>query len=213
MQGAVGVVLAAGRGRRLGGPKALLAWARFDDTQSSIASRPLAEAHAHAWRACRRVLIVTRGDIGEALRSLAPTMAADIVVSVADDELGPAGSLSAAAARLFDLGERDVRMLVTPVDCPPVLKPTCRALLTALEADGVVAAKPRHEGRGGHPVALAPAVWHRYRTASEPLRDVLRALPPASVRDVAVDDVSVLRDVDRPDDLGSRPVFLGWDPP
>jgi CTP:molybdopterin cytidylyltransferase MocA len=196
MTSVIGVVLAAGRGRRMGGPKALLAW--------GADRMPLAAAHADAWSFCDRVLIVTRSDIASALRRAAPLLEAEVVISHADDELGPAGSLAAAA----EIVEGEPLMLVTPVDCPPVAEPTTRALLAAMDAPHVAAARPRHGDRRGHPVVLDPEVWRRYREVARPLRDVLRELGER-VTEVAVDDPGVLRDIDRPSDLDEAPRFVG----
>lgn len=183
----MGVVLASGHGRRMGGPKALLMWDGV----------PLAQAHALAWASCcRRVVIVTRSDIAA---SLPPGL--DVVISTEEDALGPAGSLAAAARHL----EGDAHWLVTPVDCPPVRRETCSALIEALGE--AVAARPRHGARRGHPVALRAEVWQRYRREARPLRDVLHEVGDR-VAEVAVDDDGVLRDLDSPDDLPRPPAFF-----
>jgi CTP:molybdopterin cytidylyltransferase MocA len=208
----VTVVLAAGRGRRLGGPKALLAW------PSSTGPMPLAWAHARARLGAEseRVLVVTRADVASRLARLDPPTGAELVVSDEADALGPAGSLAAAARRLGDgLGD-GARVLVTPVDCPPASATTVAHLLAA-SAAGKVAARPRHRGRGGHPVALAAAwLWHRYGADERvPLREELRALG-AALCEVAVDDPLVAVDLDTVADLAALAALgvpLATDPP
>ena len=194
----VGVVLAAGRGRRLGGPKALLRWPAGD------IDVPLAVAHVRAWAFCKRVLVVTRADIADVLRAHAPSLPAELVVSTALDALGPAGSLAAAAHLVDD----EALMLVTPVDCPPVRDDTVSALLAAMREDQVGAARPRCGDRRGHPVILRPSVWQRYRQATPPLRDVLHELKRGVV-EVEVSDEGVLRDIDRPGDIDGVATFFG----
>ena len=199
---AITVVLAAGRGRRLGGPKALLCWPLLP--QKWLV--PLGVAHVEARRESARVVVVTRADVADVLREVSPTTFAPagrgrLVVSAAADELGPAGSLAAAVAAGL---EGDV-VLVTPVDCPPARDSTVRALLDALESNGdALAAKPRYEGRGGHPVALRARALTRYRDVDPPpLRDHLRTFGERLL-EVPVSDETVRLDIDEPAD------FEGW---
>ena len=188
------MVLAAGRGRRLGGAKALLNWS----------GAPLAQVHAAHWQGlCDRVLIVTRRDIAAALRRHAPGLQAELVVSTYDDALGPAGSLMAAALLIEDAAN----LLVTPVDCPPVAIATSQRLVDALDPPAVAASRPRHGPRRGHPVAMAPEAWRGYRAAATPLRDVLNALGTRAA-EVVVNDAGVLRDIDEEKDLGAPPTFF-----
>jgi molybdenum cofactor cytidylyltransferase len=183
----VTVVLAAGRGERLGGPKALLLWP---------GERPLALEHVLARSECERVLVVVREAVARVLRLPPP---GELVVSHEEDDLGPAGSLAAAAACVAE----DAVVLVTPVDCPPVSTAVTRRLLEALG----VAARPVYRGRRGHPVAIAGSVLARYRREAVPLREVLASLGDAVI-DVEVDDPGVLADLDSPGDLRGPPRFL-----
>jgi CTP:molybdopterin cytidylyltransferase MocA len=196
----VGVVLAAGRGRRLGGPKALLAW-RWRGREVSLAA-----AHAAALRhaGATRVLVVTRGDIAERLRAVASGGPIEWVLSEAADELGPAGSLAAAAQHLASAASSPAvspaaAVCITPVDCLPVPAEAVVALRQAWR-DGARAARPRVDGRGGHPVVLDSSLLESYRGASPPtLRDLLRRLG-ADCADVALDDARLTVDLDTPDD-------------
>lgn len=198
----VGVVLAAGRGRRLGGPKALLV-----HTLDGV-EMPLAAAHARRWAFCGRVLVVTRLDIAAILRREVTDLGAEILISDAADELGPAGSLSVAATAIAGTGI----VLVTPVDCPPVSLATLEQLLTAFEATPTaVAARPVHAGRRGHPVVLGAEIWAPFRTQPRPLRDVLRQWGDRVI-DVPIEDPGVLGDIDTPADLGAVPRFYGLEP-
>jgi molybdenum cofactor cytidylyltransferase len=214
------VVLAAGKGARLGGPKALLAW---PGATKGAPERPLAIAHAEARLAAEsaRVLVVARGSVIPALLGyVRPGI--DLASSAMADELGPAGTLSVAAARIDDADA----VVVTPVDVPPARAETVARLLARLDAPGPsgdhastgapgalpLAARPRHKGGGGHPVVLRPEALQRYlQPDPPPLRDVLKELGDRCV-DEEVDDPAVLLDLNVPGDvvrlLGKLPRFM-----
>lgn len=206
MKAVATIVLAAGSGKRLGGPKALLAWPSGKGKEV-----PIAIAHAEARLAAEsaHVLVVTRkGMMKPLLGHVRPGL--DLLVSEAPDELGPAGSLAVAALRL---GDAEV-VIVTPVDSPPAKADTIAKLLGRLAADpALLAARPSYKGRAGHPVALRRAALMRYAEESPPpLRDHLRAMG-AAVADVDVNDTAVLIDLNTPADvmglLRTLPRFIG----
>jgi CTP:molybdopterin cytidylyltransferase MocA len=236
MSDVVTIVLAAGRGARLGGPKALLAWpatmlpakapggretARAPGKAGGAGKKPvkaapqdvpLAIAHAEQRLAAEsaRVLIVSRrAVINELLKYVRPGI--DLLSSTAADDLGPAGSLQFAASRI---GPTDV-VLVTPVDTPPTKPETVAELLRRLgEGDPApLAVRPRYQGRTGHPVILRSEALARYRSADPPppLRDHLKDLG-AAVVDVDVSDPAVLLDLDTAGEvmkvLGTMPRFM-----
>jgi CTP:molybdopterin cytidylyltransferase MocA len=208
MMETVAVVLAAGKGARLGGPKALLRWS------AGGKPRPLAIAHAEArlGAECTRVLIVARKPVVQALIPFVmPGL--DLLVSSAPDDQGPAGSIATAAAKLG----ADDRVLIMPVDTVPAKAATVASLLARLGTGGAapLAVRPRHGGRGGHPVALQARALERYREPNPPsLRDHLSALGDACV-DEDVDDPDVLVDFDTPTEamrvLRAPPTFFGAD--
>lgn len=211
MKTVITIVLAAGAGKRLGGPKALLAWPA--GAKGGV-ERPLAIAHAEARLAAEsaRVLVVVRTSVFHALLAhVRPGI--DLVSWTAPDDLGPAGSLAVAAPRI---GDADA-VVVTPVDVPPASAATVARLLVRLDAGASSAApplavRPRHLGRGGHPVVLRAEALQRYLEPDPPsLRDHLRALGDRCV-DEEVDDPGVLHDLNVPVDvirvLGGPPRFL-----
>jgi CTP:molybdopterin cytidylyltransferase MocA len=190
----VTVVLAAGAGKRLGGPKALLVWPGPKGEE-----RPLAIAHAEERLAAesRHVLVVTRKPtMLVLLRFVRPGV--DLLASDAADDLGPAGSLAFAVPRL---GDAEI-VIVTPVDTPPAKAETVARLVDALLASPeLLAVRPVSHGRAGHPVALRHAALARYaEPAPPPLRDHLHALGPACGA-VDVADPTVLIDLDTPADV------------
>jgi len=184
------IVLGAGHGARMGGPKALLV----------IDGVTLIEAHA-ARLAARGydVAIVVRAEHAARATALVGRHGARVVASDGDDA---AASLAYGVRALPRHGVTHV--LVTPVDAHPAVDGALDALERAIE-DGARAATPRLAGgRGGHPILCRPDVLAPYRTArpAPPLRDVLRALGDAHAR-VTVDDPRILRDLDRPDDVAA----------
>jgi CTP:molybdopterin cytidylyltransferase MocA len=205
--GLVAVVLAAGKGERIGGPKALLAW----PNPSGKGEIPLAIAHAEARLSaeCGRAVLVVRKEVANRLLGFVRP-GIDLLVSRADDALGPAGSLQTAAARL---AVEDVIVVVTPVDTPPAAPATVAALVARLAADDeLLAARPVHGGRGGHPVVLRARALERFAVPKPPtLRDALGELGPACAS-VDVDDPRVRVDLDTPGEvasaLGRPPRFI-----
>ena len=173
----VAIILGAGTGERMGGSKALLV---VDD-------KPLALAHvARALEAgCDRAVLVTRP---EAAAKLGEIARATVLVA---ETAGQAESLQVAARKIGMRG--DVRVLVTPVDCPPVSVATIHALFAALE-DGANVATAHRAGKGGHPVACRSSVLAPFASkdpAPPPtLRDVIAKLETSRTR-VEVDDPRV----------------------
>ena len=187
------IVLAAGRGQRMGGPKALLL----------LDGMPLVELHvSRALEAgVEEVVVVASPDVAPRLLSLRAGLT--VATSEAPD---PFGSLAVGLGRLAPEPEDEDVVLVTPVDVLPARVETFAALLGAIEA-GAPAAVPVHEGRGGHPVALgrrALAIG-----GASTLREVLAR---AGATRVAVDDPRVVTDLDTPDDVvaltGAPPAFF-----
>jgi molybdenum cofactor cytidylyltransferase len=147
------LVLAAGRGARMGGPKALLL----------IEGRTLAELHVER-ASTDDVRVVVRRAWAHLPSSL---------VSDAPDELGPAGSISAAVAQL----EPYERIIVTHVDRMPRPRTEVARLLAAL--DHHAAARFDEDG---HPIAVrGSALYAAYACRSEPLREILAELDVARV--------------------------------
>lgn len=198
------IVTAAGRGERMGGPKALLA-VRWGEGPGEL---PLAIAHAraHLDDGCEGVVVVVRSDVASRLSGFAQR-GLELVVSDAPDTDGPAGSIRRAIA-LLDPGP-DAWLMIEPVDMPPTTADTRHALLgRASDAPPPAAVRPTYDGKRGHPVLiqrrfLEPLV--RGEVAS--LRDLLRALeaaPPegtAGVVDAATADRRAVTGFDTPDDV------------
>ena len=167
------VILAAGRGRRMGGPKAFLPFG--DGT--------LLDAQLWALRGASRIAVVVAADLWEGLSSpdIGPgkglPQEQTILVPNPRVEEGPFISIQLGLAALGG----DDPAIVVPVDCPVALDAP-RRLVDAV-APGLAWAAPTHDGRKGHPVlltttgktvALAP-------DAGPTLRDLMAATPGALV--------------------------------
>ena len=193
------VIVAAGQGRRMGGPKALLTVPSGDMTSGE----PLAVAHAraHLDRGARRVVVVVRAEVAAVLARFArPGL--ELVISSAPDALGPAGSLRTALHYLE--AAPDDWLLVQPVDAPPVAPEVVAALVARAHAEPRPrAVRPVFEGRRGHPVLVSRSVMDPLRAAAPPpLRDVLASLGDEVV-DVPVGDRACVVGFDTPDDVAA----------
>jgi CTP:molybdopterin cytidylyltransferase MocA len=148
------IVLAAGEGRRLGGPKALVPLA--DGTFGSLATSRFDRADV----AVRVVVLGAQAERVAAEAGFAPGVA--LVVNRRWAE----GMLTSVWAGL-DAAERlgvDA-VLLHPVDNPVVAAATVGAVLGAL-ASGARIAVPSHGGRRGHPAGFARAAWPALRAAT-----------------------------------------------
>jgi CTP:molybdopterin cytidylyltransferase MocA len=180
-----GLLLAAGAGRRFGGPKALV----------EVGGRPLAARGVDVLRegGCEPVLVVL-GAQADRVRPLVPH--ADVVVAHGWEE-GMGASLRAGLAALEETPA--TACVVALVDQPRVTAAAV-ARLAATAADAAVAT---YAGRPRNPVLLGRAVWAEVCTLAvgdTGARAWLRANPSRVVA-VPCDDVADPADVDTPADL------------
>ncbi|MBO0828291.1 MAG: nucleotidyltransferase family protein [Streptosporangiales bacterium] len=177
---AAGLVLAAGAGRRFGGPKAL---ARIDGVR--LVDRMVAVARDGG---CRPVVVV------EGAASLAPVSGARVVH--ADDWAeGMGASLRTGLAALPDDAGACVVLLV---DTPWLTGAAVRHVLAGRPGRGARVAV--YEGRRAHPVVLARAVWPevaRLAVGDEGARAWMRAHPD-EVTEVDCTGLADPTDVDVP---------------
>lgn len=183
------LVLAAGRSRRMGSPKALV----------EFEGRPLVE-HLLAPPLLRDFgdVVVVLGHHHEALLPAIARAGCRYVVNRNPDQ-GRTGSAQ-VGLRMLRASIRAV--FVQPVDCPIILPRTYAALATALGSSDVVI--PCFRGQRGHPPLFSARNVPQILAASpdQPLRDLLQA-PGTECRFVEVDDPGVLINIDRPEDLQS----------
>ena len=183
------IVLAAGEGRRMGGPKALL---RLDETTF------LARVCRLLARPGLSSVIAVLGAEAERVRAEAG-LPGDVKVVV--NKRWPEGMLTSVWAGLdaADSAGADAALL-HPVDNPFVEPATIDAVLAAL-AGGAEIAVPSHAGHRGHPAGFARATFSALRAApiDRGARAVL-ARDPARVVHVPA-GADCLVDLDRPEDL------------
>ena len=198
--GASALVLAAGVGRRMGGPKALLC----------VDGLPLVARHVArlAEVGCSPVVVVVPPQVqGKVAQVLAPWPSVRLVGA----ETASQAHTLAVAARALRHEASCERVVVTPVDVIPARAETRRGLLAAVDGD-VLCASPAYRGKGGHPVVLRTGLLEAYlgEGAPPPLRQVLEAVEPRRVR-IPVDDSAVARDFDTAEELlratGRAPEF------
>lgn len=163
----VGVVLAGGAGRRLGGPKALLRCGplSFAEHAARLLERPGVE----------RVLVVLGHEAERVQREAGLSPRFEVVVNP-DPERGMLSSLLCGLERAERLGAE--ALLAHPVDHPFVDPGTVERVLAALRR-GATVAVPSWDGRRGHPAGFARAAWSALRAApaDQGARTVLRAHP------------------------------------
>jgi CTP:molybdopterin cytidylyltransferase MocA len=185
------VILAAGAGRRMGGPKALVAW-----RGRSL----LAHALANSARPAVALRIAVLGC--EAGRARQAAAAADqAAVRFVVNPRWEDGMLSSVICGL-DAAESAAAdaVLLYPVDHPAIEPETIDAVCAALAA-GADLVVPVHAGRRGHPGGFGRARFAELRAAPPEVgaRAVLRTGPVVEVAAAA----GCLRGVDTPDELAA----------
>ena len=189
----VGILLAAGRGRRFD-PQGL----RNKLLQPLAGPDPVVVASARTLLAAvsRVVAVVPPGDggVGETLAALG----CDVTVCP-DADSGMAASLTHAIRHSLGMAPRPQAWLVALGDMPFVEVSTVRSLAAALAAGAGIAA-PVMDGRRGNPVGFGALHLDALLALSgdEGARRLLRT---CLVTEVPVRDPGIFRDIDTPDDL------------
>lgn len=191
----LGLLLAAGRGRRMGAPKALL----------EMDGRPAAALCAQALLdgGCAEVLVVLSAASDAAHAALPPGARA---LHNPRPEAGQTGSLKLALAAA---GGAD--FLLHTVDHPLAGADDVRAVREALQAAqrGTAIVLPLVDGRRGHPAACRAALAAEFLALGddEPAHGVMRR-DPARVLLLPRDNPWLVRDLDTPEDLAAARAAL-----
>lgn len=183
-----GLLLAAGAGRRMGGPKALLR----DPDGTSWLLRSL-----EALSPCDGVTVVLGAAATEAVELLPPSV--DVVVA-ADWATGMGASLRAGLDRLShaDTAADTEAVLVSLVDLPDVSAAVVARLLRAAGGARTTLARASYDGRPGHPVVIGRDHWAAAARVAVGDRGARDLLDSSGVLLVECADLATGRDVDEP---------------
>lgn len=185
---AVGIILAAGKSRRMGQDKALLLGHR----------RSFLEELATSLRGggCGDVVIVVREGSGP-VAALAKRLDVPYVVN----EGGGTGQLDSlrAALRHFAGDPTWGCCVFSPVDCPLAGPELIESLIGAVGNQGTAIALPTFGAKRGHPVCVARSVVQELMTDPLPegARTVIRS-DPHRVEEIPVSDPRLISDIDTP---------------
>lgn len=185
-----GLLLAAGAGRRLGRPKALV----------RLGGVPLIERGLGTLKAggCRPVMVVL-GAAADEVRQACRLGGSVVVVNDTWSE-GMGGSVRAGLAEARR--SEAAAVVVLPVD-QPLITPALVARLVQSWREGAVAAVATYGGEMGTPVLLDRSLWPQvelHAVGDVGARAFLRS-HPGVVTAVACDDLGDPSDVDTEDDL------------
>jgi CTP:molybdopterin cytidylyltransferase MocA len=179
-----GLVLAAGGGRRIGGPKALL----------SLGGRLLVDRAVDVFReAGAAPIVVVLGAAAERVRAAAELDGATVVCNDAWTT-GMGSSLRAGLAALADTDADAVVVLL--VDMPGITAEAVRRVAALPYPQALVCAA--YGGRRGHPMLLGRAHWSGITTLAKVdvgARPYLMARA-SQVQDVACDGIASDADID-----------------
>lgn len=185
-----GIVLAAGRSRRMGAPKPLL-----EVGGRSFLSRVIAALRSGG---CEEIVVVVGPQEEPVARRIAQA-ARERGVRVMVNPLREAEQIDSLRIGLQGVHPEAHAAVIMPVDFPRVAAPTVRALIEAFLARAAPIVLPTHEGRRGHPILFAREVFPEL--FADPLPEGARTVVHAHAADleeVRVEDAGILVDVDTP---------------
>lgn len=202
-----GLVLAAGRSRRMGALKQTLPWPDAAGDGATTMSTIVAASHDAIAPWCRLVVVVVGTDRAAVVKALGDRVFTRID---GDSEAPMFGSIclglraiAAVAAGKFDA------VILQPGDHPGASRATMETLLAAHVAQPQLAIMPEHHGKGGHPVIIPMAVVNRILAWSASGGEAAGGLRqfwiehPDLHRRVPVDDPSCVIDINTPEEYES----------
>jgi molybdenum cofactor cytidylyltransferase len=188
----IGLLIAAGRGRRMGGTKQLLPWPPATGHTTLIAA-----AFDTIASVCDHMLVVLDHEV-DAVRAALGERQLTVVSGRADDDMFQSVHAGLTAAKQHGT----TATLLQLGDHPDLKRTTLDALLEAHASHPNQVIIPEYDGRGGHPIVIPSTLIDRILTYSGTggLRALLHEQAQLCYR-VGVSDPAVIRDVDRADDL------------
>ncbi|MGA8246091.1 MAG: nucleotidyltransferase family protein [Nocardioides sp.] len=183
-----GLVLAAGAGRRMGTPKALVS-----DDRGSWLVRGVTTLRAGG---CRRVTVVLGAEAERAAALLAALPEPPRVVVAEDWAEGMGASLRAGMLALTD--STDGSVMVSLVDLPDLVPAVVARVFAAAGGPGVLA-RASYDGVPGHPVLLGRDHWPGILESAGGDRGARDYLAGRDVVLVECGDLASGRDVDTPE--------------
>ena len=190
--GVAGLVLAAGAGRRMGGPKALL---RLSPTGPSLVELAISRLREAGVVEVHVVVGSAAGTVTARAES-----AGGVVVEAADWDEGMGASLRRGLTALEVTNARAA--LVMLVDLPDVGVEVHSRLLASVDGDldGVLV-RAAFDGKAGHPVLLGHEHWAPVREQAVGDRGARDYFATHLPRVVECGDLATGRDIDRPADV------------
>ncbi|HEV2129511.1 MAG TPA: nucleotidyltransferase family protein [Longimicrobiaceae bacterium] len=188
-----GIVLAAGRSRRMGAPKPLL-----DLGGESFLSHVTGSLRGGG---CTEIVVVVGAQEEAPARRIA-SAAREVGARVVVNPLAEAEQIDSLREGLRALEPTIEAVVVTPVDFPRIEARTVRALIEAFRRGGAPIVLPTYGGRHGHPTLFTRSVFPEL--LADPLPHGARSVVHAHAEDleeVPVEDAGILFDVDTPADL------------
>lgn len=193
----VGMLLAAGAGRRMGGPKALLR----DHAGVPYVDRAIGRLLDGGCDSVTVVLGAAADEVEAALVEAGWTEDEDVsVVRAAGWAEGMGASLRAGLASAADAPPEVTAALVSLVDLPDVGDGVVRRVLAA-GVDRDVLTRASYGGAAGHPVLLGRGHWAGVLAAAKGDRGARDYLSGRDVVLVECGDLATGRDVDHPGQL------------
>lgn len=191
------IILAAGASRRMGSPKAALAYRRSGGTETTFLEHLLDVFH----RGGAVPIVVVLGHDAETLRERFSF--GDALVTVNDNhDQGMLTSIWAGLDALLEANHESVTgVLVCPVDHPEVSPSVVRTLIERFQRTQSPVVLPVHGKKRGHPVLFSREVFDELRRAPETVgaRQVVWD-HQTELLEVPVKDQGVTVDIDTPDD-------------
>jgi molybdenum cofactor cytidylyltransferase len=189
----IGVILAAGRGRRMGSTKQLKLWPTADGP------KPLICAAFDAIRPICDAMVVVLGHDSDAVAKALGERKYHPASSDPDRPMFDSICAGLAAARETDV---QATVVLQPGDHPEVAAATLEVLVDTSLKQPLRTVIPEYSGRGGHPVLIPPNVAELILANDCPngLGQFWADHPELCVR-LTVDDASMLKDIDTQADL------------